>query len=293
MEKKSNRISVLGLGQMGMKIAQLYKAAGYEVSVWNRSDSKAKGLTQAAVTKTASDAIKASTISVVCVSDNDAVSGLLEKLTDKNVLNGKVLINLTTGSPLEADKLEKLLSGYGGKYINGALQVAPDQMGLETTTVLLSGDENAYRQSKAALQILGGNLKYLGAKAAASSAMDLASLTWLYGSYVGLIYGAKLSQAYGLDLTDYSNLIGEVTPGFTDFFKHEIGVISKGDFRVSQSPLAISVAATQRIAAAFQNLNIMSGFPGALAGILEKARQDGLENKELAAIINVIGQQES
>src|SRR5690606_19479422 len=38
MEKKPNRISVLGLGQMGMKIAQLYLAAGYEVRVWNRSD---------------------------------------------------------------------------------------------------------------------------------------------------------------------------------------------------------------------------------------------------------------
>src|SRR5690606_34831735 len=99
MEKKPNRISVLGLGQMGMKIAQLYLAAGYEVRVWNRSDSKATGLTQAVVTKTALDAIKASTISVVCVSDNDAVNGLLEKLTDKNALNGKVLINLTTGSP--------------------------------------------------------------------------------------------------------------------------------------------------------------------------------------------------
>ncbi|MFC3199479.1 hypothetical protein ACFOET_17790, partial [Parapedobacter deserti] len=190
---------------------------------------------------------------------------------------GKTILNLTTGSPKEASQIEAILSEKGGHYINGALQVAPDQMGLESTTVLLSGNSNVYLQNKSVVDVLGGNLKYLGENPSASSAMDLATLTWLYGSYIGLIYGVKLSRQYGLKLEDYSVIIGEITPGFTDFFKHEIDVINRADYQVTQSPLSISVAATQRIADSFKELDVLQEFPKTLAEILNKAHHKGLD----------------
>jgi 3-hydroxyisobutyrate dehydrogenase-like beta-hydroxyacid dehydrogenase len=113
-------------------------------------------------------------------------------------------------------------------------------------------------------------------------------LTLLYGSYIGLIYGVKLSQQYGLKLEDYSKIVGEITPGFTDFFKHEIEVINRGDYQITQSPLPISVAATRRIADSFKELEILQEFPEILAKILAEASQQGLDNKELAAVIKVI-----
>lgn len=289
--EKTKRISVIGLGQMGKKLAQLYHKSGYEVTVWNRSKSRTTDLEYVNNAITAYEAISAGALSVICVIDNNAVLEIIEGLSDKNIVAGKTILNLTTGSPAEASALEAIISRNGGSYINGALQVAPDQMGLEGTTVLLSGNRTAYEQNKFFLDVLGGNLKYLGEKAAAASAMDLATLTWLYGSYIGLIYGVKLSQQYGLQLEDFSTIVGEITPGFTEFFKHEIDVINRGDFTISQSPLPISVAATRRIAESFEGLDVIQEFPKALAGILEEADHKGLHKQELAAIIKVIGKQ--
>lgn len=289
--EKPNKISILGLGQMGRKLAQLYVDAGFEVTVWNRSISKASDLKNVKIANTPLEALTESALSVICVSDNNVVLQIVESLGDKVTFAGKTLLNLTTGSPKEASTIEALITKKGGNYINGALQVAPDQMGLGGTTVLLSGDRNTYLQNKSSLDILGGNLKYLGENASASSAMDLATLTWLYGSYIGLIYGVKLSQEYGLRLEDFSEIVGEITPGFTEFFKHEIDVINRGDFSISQSPLPISVSATKRIAESFGELNVIQEYPNILAKILAEANQKGLHNEELAAIIKVIGKQ--
>lgn len=286
--EKSNKISVIGLGQMGKKMAQLYIDAGFEVNVWNRTKSKASDLKNVKNANSAFEAIKDSTISIICVYDNSATLEILESIPDKKILADKTILNLTTGSPKEASEIEAIITTQGGYYINGAIQVAPDQMGLKSTTVLLSGNLNAYLQNKSFLDVLGGNLKHLSEKPSASSAMDLATLTWLYGSYIGLIYAVKLCQRYDLKLEDFSAIIGEVTPGYTDFFKYEIDVIKRGDYRITQSPLPISVAATRRIADSFKELNVIQEFPEILAKILEEANRKGLDNEELAAIIKVI-----
>ncbi|TJZ62908.1 NAD(P)-dependent oxidoreductase [Sphingobacterium olei] len=286
--KKSKTISIIGLGQMGKKLAQLYVDAGFEVIVWNRSKARASDLKNVKIADNVLDAIKDSRLSIICVSDNNAVLEILDGIRDKKAFMNKTLLNLTTGSPKEASKIEAIITEHSGEYINGALQVAPDQMGLEGTTILVSGIQNAYSQHKSSLDVLGGNLKYLGEKAAASSAMDLATLTWLYGSYIGLIYGVTLAQQYGLKLEDFSTIIGEITPGFTDFFKHEIDVINREDYRITQSPLPISVSATQRIADSFEELDVIQEFPQTLARILAEADRKGLYNEELASIIKVI-----
>lgn len=285
------KVSILGLGQMGKKLVQLYLEAGYEVTVWNRTKEKALGLRDVYIAANAEEAITASPISILIVYDNKGTSEIISSVADQNVFADKLLVNFTTGSPKEATELEEFIAAKGGYYLNGAIQVAPDQMGLKSTTILISGNETAFGHYKPVLDILAGNLKHLGKTAAASSAMDLATLTWLYGSYIGLIYGVKLSQEYGLKLEDYSQIIGEITPGFTEFFQYEIDVIKRGDFTISQSPLPISIAATERISNAFKALNVLQDFPETLKSILKEADRKGLGKEELAAIIKVIGKQ--
>lgn len=289
-EKTSQRISIIGLGQMGKKIAELYKLAGYEVTVWNRTRAKITDLEDVYAADTALEAVLASPLSIICVYDNSGTLELLKSVLGPEKLKGRTVVNFTTGSPKEATEIEKMIEESAGYYINGAIQVAPDQMGLADTTILIAGNSDAYRKNKDAFTILGGNVKHLGEGAAASSAMDLATLTWLYGSYVGLIYGVKLSQQYALKLEDFSAIIGDIAPGFTEFFKYEVDVIRRGDYGITQSPLAISVAATQRIAASFKALNVDQAFPQTLAKILEVAKGKGLGNEELAAISKAIEQ---
>ena len=286
--RKTEKVSVIGLGQMGLKLAALLKAANKEVTVWNRSLSKAASLKGVIVARSAEEAILASEVTVVCVYDNQALWEILKQSGDGSLLKGKTLINFTTGSPSENDDLEDWMKAKEAAYLTGAIQAAPDQMGLPETTILLSGGERSYNSCRNLLQIFGGNIKYLGGRASLSSAMDLATLSWLYGSFTGLMYGAAMCENMGLDLGLYRDLVAETTPGITDFLKHEISVISQKEFQVSQSPLAISVTATQRIVDAVTAFGLDSRFPEQIALLLKEAQEQGLGNSELASLVGVI-----
>jgi 3-hydroxyisobutyrate dehydrogenase-like beta-hydroxyacid dehydrogenase len=287
----TKRITVLGLGQMGIKLAQLLVEARQSVSVWNRTTSKASSLSSVSIHEEPVTAIAASPLTVLCVYDYQAVKDIFYGLQNKEVLAGKTIVNFTTGSPKEADELETWLKTHGAHYLNGALQAAPDQMGLADTTILLAGDPVVYGQHQDTLAIFGGNVKYLGAKALLASAMDLATLSWLYGSYLGMLHGVGLCQQSGLGLDAFRDILGEITPGFTAFFKHQIDVIKRGDFTVSQSPLAISVSATQRIRQAAEAYRLNTAFLSVISQFLETADRQGLGNQEVASLIRVINPQ--
>ena len=282
------KISVIGLGQMGKKIAEMFVQKDYEVTVWNRTKEKATAANNTKIAKDVEEAVAQSTVSIICVLDNIAVTEILTRINSRNVLTGKIIINFTTGSPAEVKKLESWLANLGASYLNGAIQVAPDQMGLPDTTILMGGNKEAFALCQDILAVLGGNIKFLGEHASASPAMDMATLSWVYGSYVGLMYGVAFCQKEGINLEDYRTIVGEIAPSFLEFYKHEINMIRQGNFNITQSPLSISVGASQRIADTVRSMGLDTDFTDVIAGLLRKAKDKGYEQEEVAALIKVI-----
>jgi 3-hydroxyisobutyrate dehydrogenase-like beta-hydroxyacid dehydrogenase len=281
------KISVIGLGQMGKKIAEMFVQKDYEVTVWNRTQEKAKA-SNTKLAKDVEEAVAQSRVSIICVLDNMAVTEILTRINSRKVFTGKTIINFTTGSPAEVKKLESWLTNLGASYLNGAIQVAPDQMGLPDTTILMGGNKEAFALCQDILAVLGGNIKFLGEQASASPAMDLATLAWVYGSYVGLMYGVAFCQKEGINLEDYRTIVGEIAPSFLEFYKHEINTIHQGNFNITQSPLSISVGASQRIADTVRSMGLDTDFTDVIAGLLRKAKDKGYEQEEVAALIKVI-----
>ena len=282
------KISVIGLGQMGKKIAEMFVQKGFEVTVWNRTKEKATVANNTKIAKDVEEAVAQSKVSIICVLDNIAVTEILTRIDSKNILTGKIIINFTTGTPGEVKRLESRLANLGASYLNGAIQVAPDQMGLPDTTILMGGNKESFAMCQDILAVLGGNIKFLGEHASASPAMDMATLSWVYGSYVGLMYGVAFCQKEGINLEDYRTIVGEIAPSFLEFYKHEINMIRQGNFNITQSPLSISVGASQRIADTVRSMGLDTDFTDVIAGLLRKAKDKGYEQEEVAALIKVI-----
>jgi 3-hydroxyisobutyrate dehydrogenase-like beta-hydroxyacid dehydrogenase len=96
-------VSVLELGLMGSALAKALLAKGYEVTVWNRSPEKSaefEGL--ARVASSVLDACAASSVIVVCLLNYEAGNSMMRSREVESVLSGKVLIQLSTGSPADA-----------------------------------------------------------------------------------------------------------------------------------------------------------------------------------------------
>lgn len=285
-------VSVIGLGAMGFKIAQLLLQQGHSVTVWNRTSTKADPLLQEGATFAASAAaaIRTSPITIICVYDYKAANEILETEEVASALTDRVLVQLTTGSPQEARESEVWANKYGAQYLDGAIQVAPDQMAQPDTTILLSGAKTALERSEPILRVLGGNLTYLGEQIGSASAMDLATLSCLYGALIGFFHGALICEAEGFGVDTYGSIIASVAPSFGEFMKHEGVVIQLGNYAVSQSPLSISVEATERILQTARAARINTAFPAFTADIFRRAADAGLRGEELAATIKVLRQ---
>jgi 3-hydroxyisobutyrate dehydrogenase-like beta-hydroxyacid dehydrogenase len=290
MEKTMKRATVIGLGQMGSTLAQLLLDGGYQVTVWNRSVGRADALVAngAVLAPSASAAVAASPVIVVCVHDYAATREILESDGVAGVLAGKVLIQLSTGGVQEARDLEKRLREQGGAYLAGAIQAAPGQMGRADTLILLSGAEATFRENETLLRVFGGGLSYLGEDAGAASAMDMATLSYVYGATIGFFHGARIAESAGFRVDQYGALVAGIAPAFGDFLKYEGDVIQSGDFKVSESPMKISIEATERMAQAARDTGINDEFPSFVSGLFQRAAKAGYGDEEVASIIKVL-----
>jgi 3-hydroxyisobutyrate dehydrogenase-like beta-hydroxyacid dehydrogenase len=157
-------VTVIGLGQMGFTLADLMLKAGKSVSLWNRSRDKAEALlTRGAVfAETPAAAIAASPVTLICVYDYDASRSILADEGVAGALRGRLIVNLGTGSPEDAREVRSAIARQGGRYLDGAIQAAPSQMGEPGTPILISGPATDFAQVQPLLKILAGNLVYLG-----------------------------------------------------------------------------------------------------------------------------------
>ncbi|MGJ7501261.1 NAD(P)-dependent oxidoreductase [Variovorax sp. ZT5P49] len=286
----NKRISVLGLGSMGFTIAQLYLDQGYEVTVWNRTPGKTDALVAkgAVLARSAGEALRASRVAVMCVYDYRAADAIFALDGVAAAVDGRLLVQLTTGSPQDARDAEAWAHRHGGAYLEGAIQAAPDQMGRPDTPLLVSGAKHVFDEAEPWLKVLAGGIVYLGEKASAAAAMDLATLSTIYGTMLGFIHGARIAEHEGFDVAEYGRIVAGIMPTFAGFLQHEGSVIQSGDFSISQSPMRISVEATQRILQTAQASGINTEFPAFAADIFRRADEAGLGGEELAALIKLL-----
>lgn len=287
-----SNVTVIGLGPMGHALADLLLKAGQTVTVWNRSADKATALVERGATMASSPAaaIAASPITIVCVLDYAGAEAILATEGVSSAMKGRLVVNLGTGSPGDAQRLESLVHQNAGRYLDGAIQAAPSQMGQDDTPLFVSGRRSHFDEAQPVLRVFAGNVEHLGEEIDAAAYMDLATLSYVYGAYAGFIHGANIAGATGIDVATYGRLVNSISPSFGAFFQHEGNVIASGDFRVTESPLRISIPAVRRILHASQKLGIDTQVPALVDGWLQQADEAGLANEELAALIKVVRQ---
>ncbi|OEZ30395.1 NAD(P)-dependent oxidoreductase [Variovorax boronicumulans] len=286
----NKEVSVLGLGAMGVVIARLFLDQGYKVTLWNRTADKADALVArgAVLARSAAEALRASRMAVMCVYDYRAADAIFAMDGVAAAMDGRLLAQLTTGSPKDAREAEAWAHRHGAAYLEGAIQAAPDQMGRPDTPLLVSGAQAVFTEAEPLLKVLAGGIVYLGEKASAAAAMDLATLSSIYGTMLGFLHGARIAEHEGFDVAEFGRIVAGIMPTFAGFLQHEGAVIQSGDFTITQSPMRISVEATQRILQTAQEAGINTEFPAFAAGLFQRADAAGLGGEELAALIKLL-----
>nr|WP_154887744.1 NAD(P)-binding domain-containing protein [Paenibacillus xylanexedens] len=285
-----NEVTVIGLGAMGGAIAQTLLEKGYHVTVWNRTATRADSIVKkgAVLTSTAAEAIRASQISIICVSDYKTSYEVLDVEDVRACLSGRVLIQLTTGSPEQAQKQEIWANTHGAAYIDGAIAAAPTQIGGSHATIFTSGSMEAFYKVKPVLGALAGHVPYYGEQVSAAASIDLAFLSYLFGSYLGFFHASRILESDGLRIDDFGSMIAGVSPMIGSILQYEGEVIQHSKYENPQSSLQMSMVTVGLLMEQASEKSMNNEFPLFLQNMFHKAIEAGYGEQDIASLVKTM-----
>ncbi|WP_329334248.1 NAD(P)-binding domain-containing protein [Streptomyces sp. NBC_01352] len=278
-------VTVLGLGLMGQALAGAFLRAGHPTTVWNRTAAKAEHLVAQGGKRADSvrDAVTAGPLVVVCVSDYDAVHALLGPLGD--VLDGRVLVNLTSGTTTQARETAAWATRQGSTYLDGAIMAAPGAIGTADAVVLYSGPRSAFDLHESTLTSLAAGTAYIGDDHGLSSLHEVAVLGLMWGIGNGFLQGAALLGAAGVDAAAFAPLarkgIGMVTDWLTDYAQQ----VDDGTYPALDATLDTHRAAMEHAIQESEFLGVNAELPRLIKSLTDRAVADGHGGSGYAAMI--------
>lgn len=285
-------VTILGLGPMGSTLARTLLKNGSTVSVWNRTRDKAEQLVRegAEFHPEVAAAVSASPIVIVCVANYEASRNILGSEGVAKALAGRLVVELSTGTPQDARNSEAAIREQGADYLDGAIMGTPAQIGMPDTPIFLSGSEGAFRRSEPVLRILAGNLMYMGESVGAASAWDLAALSTMFGAMFGFFHGSRILESEGHRVDSFGSLIADISPVFGQMIKYEGEVIQAEEYGNPQSSVKTCRGTAELWLKQALEAGLNNEFPTFAMGLFNKAKAAGYENEELAAVMKVLRQ---
>lgn len=199
-------IGFLGAGRMGAALVATLLEAGHAVHVWNRTAEKTEALAAlgARPEPTPEAAVAAADIVMVSLLDYIASDALFQRPEVTAALKGKLLVQLTSGSPKTARDTGSWATAEGIDYLDGAIMATPNFIGGVDTQILYSGARDSYDRHAAVLRALGGKSAFVAEDFGVASALDSALLGQLWGTLFGTLQATAIARAEGIALDDYA-----------------------------------------------------------------------------------------
>lgn len=205
------KIGFIGTGVMGSSMVGHLLEAGYDVTVYNRTRSKADSLIEAGASWSDTPRIITENSDIIFSivgypSDVEQVY-----FGDEGIMNGlsqgKILIDMTTSTPQLAEQIAEEAASQGATALDAP--VSGGDLGAKngTLTVMVGGDQSAFRQVEPILESFAKEVRRFG-KAGSGQHAKMANQIMVAGTMTGLTEMLAYAHATGLDLEDVLKTVG-------------------------------------------------------------------------------------
>jgi 2-hydroxy-3-oxopropionate reductase len=162
----AERVGFIGLGIMGMPMAQNLMQAGYSLTVHNRSPQKAEqlGAEGASVAASPKEVAHQSDILITMLPDSPQVrevvageDGVLEGIGE-----GTLLIDMSTISPVVTQELSEALKEKGASMLDAPVS-GGDVGAIEgTLSIMVGGEEEDFERARPLFEAMGKTITHVG-----------------------------------------------------------------------------------------------------------------------------------
>lgn len=197
------RVAFLGLGLMGSRMAANLLAKGFELTVYNRTKSRAEALIAkgAKWAATPREATEAADFVVTCVADFPALLTMFEGADGIGaaLTAGKTLIDSSTISPAQVSELSKRCAERGAEFLAAPMTGSKGGADAGTLVFMCGGDAAVFEKSQPVLMAMGKKAIHLGDAASAAQVKLIGNL--IIGHMMqGFSEGAALASKAGIPL---------------------------------------------------------------------------------------------
>ncbi len=274
---KLNSVSVIGLGLMGSALARATISAGFDVTVWNRSPTKTQAFLDgpARLASTVKDALDASEVVIVCVRDHDTTNELLQTPEAEERLAGKIVVQLSTVTPVQAREAFSWAVGIGAHYLDGSIMGFPQDIGTDGLVILYGGDQDIFDRYGPVAAAFGGTAMRIGDDPGSAAALDNALLSIYFSFLFGVLNGAAICDAEGIPITKFREVAKSLMPVFSGVLERSIDMIARGSFESAHSTLDTSSGAMAQIASVMRDAELDGRFIECMRTYIAEANQAG------------------
>lgn len=289
------RVAVLGLGPMGTAIARAFCDAGFDVKVWNRTRSRATALLDSCdVAETVRAACESRDIIVICVRNYEATLDILRGEATL-AARGKLLVQLTSGTPHEARELDAWARANGLRYLEGAIKENPSGIGYDGTKsrgrglVYYSGPRAVYDGAIPTLSALGRQPLFVGEAIGAANAADVAFRSVEYAAVAGFLHGAALCESEGIAIEWFLAKIPSFIPAVGLVATEQaLPMIRSGTYAGGRANMDVRADALRHVVHSSRRNRVDSTLPTALLALFERTIALGHGASEIPSMFEVI-----
>ncbi len=200
-------IAFLGLGNMGIHMARHLVKAGHDVTVWNRTASKADQLKteSAKVASSPAEAGRNAEIAITMLADDRALESTVfgaEGLIDA-LPKGAVHVSSSTISVALSQRLEKEHAQRGQQYVAAPVFGRPEAAEAGKLFVVAAGKAEVIERCRPVLETVGQRVFVMGEKPEMANVVKLSGNFLIASVVESLGEAIALVRKYGIDPQEY------------------------------------------------------------------------------------------
>lgn len=197
------QVGFIGLGIMGQGMAHNILKAGFPLTVWNRTASKAEPLLAAgaAAGQNPADVAARSDIILICVSDTPDVENVIlgENGVLAGVKAGSLVIDCSTISPIATRKLAEKLAAAGAAMLDAPVSGGSEGAARGTLSIMVGGEAKDVERAMPVFEAMGKKITHVG-PVGAGQTVKLVNQILVVGNCLAMCEALLFAQAGGVDL---------------------------------------------------------------------------------------------
>ncbi|MBB4677117.1 NAD(P)-dependent oxidoreductase [Crossiella cryophila] len=285
-------VTIIGLGPMGQAMAATYLDRGYQVTVWNRTTSKADALVAKGAhrAETVAEALGAGGPIILSLTDVEIMYKILEPAV--GALPGRTLVNLSSDTPSRSRAAAEWAIGHGADYLSGGVQVPPTMIGSPESGTYYSGPLAVFEQHRETLEVIT-SADHRGEDQGLAALYYQLGMTIFWTNNLAYLQALAMAEANGISAAEFLPYAQRSVAIATMFMPETAVEVDTSTYPGELANMLMNSASTDHVLHTAAESGVDTTLPAAVADVFRRTVEAGHGKVGFASTFEVLRKQDA